>query len=115
MQYSTGYVSSRGDDVQHGVSDTRAPTHMQSGAGTNKTPLPEPMLVRRRASRRAGGATSRPLRQNSEINIFVPTKNRITAKIRFNLSTGRLWAKRTPRGAVRTLMMAMEIRAARDT
>jgi len=54
-------------------------------------------------------------RQNREISIFVPTTNKITAKIRFSLSTGRLCARRTPTGAVRTLMTAMATRAENDT
>lgn len=50
-----------------------------------------------------------------EMNIFVPTRKRINANTRFSLSTGRLWARRTPSGAVMTLMTAMEIKATMET
>jgi DNA polymerase-3 subunit epsilon len=60
-------------------------------------------------------AAADPENQNREKSILVPTTNRIHAKTRFSLSTGRLWARRTPRGAVSTLMTAMDTRAGSDT
>lgn len=67
-----------------------------------------------RCSRTRNNAGKKPQQtQNRLISILVPTTKSRRAKTRFRRPTGRLWANRTPKGAVRTLVTTRPARAGR--